>query len=72
MIEEQTINTIIKKEIKKIILMQRLGSYFTMSEVVDLILLELERQHLIADEQDKAYIKNKVMEGLKYKLKKAN
>ena len=69
MIEEQTINTIIKKEIKKIIIMQRLGSYFTMSEVVDLILLELERQHLIADEKDKTYIKNKVMEGLKFKLK---
>lgn len=69
MIEEQTINTIIKKEIKKIILMQRLGSYFSMSEVVDFILAELERQDLIADEKDKAYIKNKVIEGLKFKLK---
>lgn len=72
MIEEQTINTIIKKEIKKIILMQRLGSYFTLEDVLDLILLELERQHLIADEKDKAYIKNKVIEGLKFKLKQAN
>ena len=71
MIEEQTINTIIKKEIKKIILMQRLGSYFTLEDVLDLILLELERQHLIADEQDKVYIKSKVMESLKYKLKNA-
>lgn len=69
---ETIINTIIKRTIKKVIIAQRVGIYTTLEQVIDMILKELEGQRIIINEQEKDYIKNKVTEGLKYKLKKAN
>lgn len=69
---ENIINTIIRRTIKKVIIAQRVGIYTTLDEVIDMIFKELEEQRIIINEQEKDYIKNKVMEGLKYKLKKAN
>ena len=72
MVEEQIINQIIKQAVKKVVIAQRLGIYKTLSEVVDFILQELDKQGYIVNEQEKDYIKNKVIEGLKFKLKQAN
>jgi hypothetical protein len=69
---ENIINTIIRRTIKKVIVAQRVGIYTTLDEVINMIFKELEEQRIIINEQEKDYIKNKVMEGLKYKLKKAN
>lgn len=69
---ENIINTIIRRTIKKVIVAQRLGIYTTLEQVIDMIFKELEEQRIIINEQEKDYIKNKVMEDLKYKLKKAN
>lgn len=69
---QNIINTIIKRKIKHVILMQRLGEYFTLDEILDMIFEELEEQRIVITDEEKIHIKNKVMEGLKYKLKKAN
>ena len=69
---ENIINTIIRRTIKKVIVAQRLVIYTTLEQVIDMIFKELEEQRIIINEQEKDYIKNKVMEDLKYKLKKAN
>ena len=69
---ENIINTIIRRTIKKVIIAQRVGIYSTLEQVIEMIFKELEEQRIIINEKDKAYIKNKVMEGLKFKLKQAN
>ena len=66
---ENIINTIIRRKIKHVILMQRLGEYFTLDEILDMIFEELEEQRIVITDEEKIYIKNKVAEGLKYKLK---
>ena len=66
------INTIIKRKIKHIILMQRLGEYYTLDEVIDMIFKELAEQRVIISAEHRQYIKDEVTKQLKFKLRKAN
>ena len=63
------INTIIKRKIKHIILMQRLGEYYTLEEVIEMIFKELEEQRVTISEEHKKYIKDEVAKRLKHKLR---
>ena len=72
LIMQNIIETIIRRKIKHVILMQRLGEYYTLSEVIDMIFKELEEQRVTISEEHKKYIKDEVQKRLQFKLKKAN
>lgn len=63
------INTIIKRKIKHIILMQRLGEYYTLEEVIEMIFDELNKQRVIISSEHREYIRQEVTKRLKHKLR---
>jgi hypothetical protein len=69
---QNIIETIIKRKIKHVILMQRLGEYYTLSEVIDMIFKELAEQRVIITQEHREYIKDEVQKRLQYKLKQEN
>ena len=69
---ETIINAIIRKKIKHVILMMRLGEFYTLEQVIEMIFKELAEQRVYIDNSHKEYIRQAVTEQLKYKLKKAN
>ena len=52
--------------------MQRLGEYYTLEEVIEMIFKELAEQRVIINEEHRQYIKDEVTKQLKFKLRKAN
>lgn len=69
---QNIIETIIRRKIKHVILMQRLGEYYTLDEVIDMIFKELAEQRVIISVEHRQYIKDEVTKQLKFKLRKAN
>ena len=67
---ETIINTIIKRQIKKTIIAQRLGIYTSLDDVINSIFKELEQQRVVISELHKQYIKQQVQKKLQHKLKK--
>ena len=69
---QNIVETIIKRKIKHVILMQRLGEYYTLDEVIDMIFEELAEQRVIISAEHRQYIKDEVQKRLQYKLRKTN
>lgn len=69
---ENIIEAIIRRKIKHVILMQRLGEYYTLDEVIDMIFKELAEQRVVISVEHRQYIKDEVTKQLKFKLRKAN
>lgn len=69
---QNIIETIIRRKIKHVILMQRLGEYYTLDEVIEMIFDELAEQRVIISAEHRKYIKDEVEKQLKFKLRKAN
>ena len=63
------INTIIKRKIKHIILMQRLGEYYTLEEVIEMIFDELNKQRVIISSEHREYIRQEVSKRLQHKIR---
>ena len=69
---QNIIETIIRRKIKQVILMQRLGEYYTLDEVIEMIFDELNKQRVIISAEHRKYIKDEVQKRLQYKLRKTN
>lgn len=66
---QNIIETIIRRKIKHVILMQRLGEYYTLDEVIDMIFKELAEQRVIISSEHREYIKDEVQKRLKHKIR---
>jgi hypothetical protein len=49
--------------------MIRLGEYYTLDEVIDMIFKELAEQRVIISAEHREYIKDEVQKRLQYKLR---
>ena len=63
------INTIIKRKIKHVILMMRLGEYYTLEEVIEMIFDELNKQRVIISTEHREYIKDEVQKRFQHKIR---
>lgn len=66
---QNIIETIIRRKIKHVILMQRLGEYYTLDEVIEMIFKELADQRVIISAEHRQYIKDEVAKRLKHKIR---